>query len=88
MRVAFHTLGCKVNQYETEAIREQFARAGHEIIGEDGSADVYIINTCTVTNLADRKSRQFIRKAKKNNRDAVIAVTGCYAQTNRKERSW
>lgn len=82
MRVAFHTLGCKVNQYETEAIREQFARAGHEIIGEDGSADVYIINTCTVTNLADRKSRQFIRKAKKNNRDAVIAVTGCYAQTN------
>lgn len=82
MRVAFHTLGCKVNQYETEAIREQFARAGHEIIGEDGSADVYIINTCTVTNLADRKSRQFIRKARKNNRDAVIAVTGCYAQTN------
>lgn len=82
MRVAFHTLGCKVNQYETEAIREQFARAGHEIIGEDGSVDVYIINTCTVTNLADRKSRQFIRKAKKNNRDAVIAVTGCYAQTN------
>ena len=82
MRVAFHTLGCKVNQYETEAIREQFVRAGHEIIGEDGSADVYIINTCTVTNLADRKSRQFIRKAKKNNRDAVIAVTGCYAQTN------
>ena len=73
MKVAFHTLGCKVNQYETEAIREQFARAGHEIIGEDGSADVYIINTCTVTNLADRKSRQFIRKAKKNNRDAVIA---------------
>ena len=63
MRVAFHTLGCKVNQYETEAIREQFARAGHEIIGEDGSADVYIINTCTVTNLADRKSTTQIGRA-------------------------
>ena len=80
MKVAFHTLGCKVNQYETEAIRQQFIRAGHEIVGEDDFADVYIINTCTVTNLADRKSRQFIRKSKKVNPNGVIGVTGCYAQ--------
>lgn len=80
MKVAFHTLGCKVNQYETEAIRQQFIRAGHEIVGEDDFADVYIINTCTVTNLADRKSRQFIRKSKKVNPNGVIGVIGCYAQ--------
>ena len=80
MRVAFHTLGCKVNHYETEAIKEAFVSRGAEIVGEDEPADVYIINTCTVTNIADRKSRQFIRRAKKTNPDAVIVVTGCYAQ--------
>ena len=80
MKVAFHTLGCKVNQYETEAMREQFAAAGFEPVDEKAFADVYIINTCTVTNLADRKSRQYIRRMKKKNPDAIIAVTGCYAQ--------
>ena len=80
MRVAFHTLGCKVNQYETEAMKEQFKAAGASIVGEDEAADVYIINTCTVTNLADRKSRQYIRRMKKKCPDAVVAVTGCYAQ--------
>lgn len=60
MKAAFHTLGCKVNQYETEAMKEQFRKAGYEITGEEDPADVYIINTCTVTNLADRKSRQYI----------------------------
>ena len=80
MRVAFHTLGCKVNQYETEAMKEQFKAAGASIVGEDEAADVYIINTCTVTNLADRKSRQYIRKMKKKCPEAVVAVTGCYAQ--------
>jgi len=80
MKVAFHTLGCKVNHYETEAIKEAFVSRGAEIAGEDEYADVYIINTCTVTNIADRKSRQFIRRAKRLNPDAVIAVTGCYAQ--------
>ena len=80
MRVAFHTLGCKVNQYETEAMKEQFKAAGAGIVGEDEAADVYIINTCTVTNLADRKSRQYIRRMKKKCPDAVVAVTGCYAQ--------
>ena len=80
MRVAFHTLGCKVNQYETEAMKEQFKAAGASIVGEDEAADVYIINTCTVTNLADRKSRQYIRRRKKKCPDAGVAVTGCYAQ--------
>ncbi len=80
MKIAFHTLGCKVNQYETEAMKEQFAAAGHGIVGEEDWADVYIINTCTVTNLADRKSRQYIRRMKKQNPDAIVAVTGCYAQ--------
>ncbi|MDD5922719.1 MAG: tRNA (N(6)-L-threonylcarbamoyladenosine(37)-C(2))-methylthiotransferase MtaB [Eubacteriales bacterium] len=86
-RAAFHTLGCKVNQYETEALIEQFRRAGFEIVGEDQTADAYIINTCTVTNLADRKSRQFIRRARKKNSEAVIAVTGCYAQVKPEEIS-
>ena len=65
LRVAFHTLGCKVNQYETEAMKEQFKAAGASIVGEEEAADVYVINTCTVTNLADRKSRQYIRRMKK-----------------------
>lgn len=80
MKVAFHTLGCKVNHYETEAIKEAFVSRGAEIVGEEDPADVYIINTCTVTNIADRKSRQFIRRAKKANPNAAIVVTGCYAQ--------
>ena len=80
MKVAFHTLGCKVNHYETEAIKEAFVSRGAEIVNEEDFADVYVINTCTVTNIADRKSRQFIRRAKKVNPDALVAVTGCYAQ--------
>lgn len=80
MKIAFHTLGCKVNHYETEAIKEAFVSRGAEIVGEEEFADVYIINTCTVTNIADRKSRQFIRRAKRVNPDALVAVTGCYAQ--------
>lgn len=87
MRIAFHTLGCKVNQYETEAMKEQFSAAGHEIVGEEDFADAYVINTCTVTNLADRKSRQYIRKMKRVNPDSVVAVTGCYAQVSPDEVS-
>ena len=83
MKAAFYTLGCKVNQYETESMREQFRRAGFDVVSEDEAADVYVVNTCTVTNMADRKSRQFIRKAHKLNPDAVIAVTGCYAQMDK-----
>ena len=82
MKVSFYTLGCKVNQYETQMLRERFADAGYETVGEDDPADIYIINTCTVTNLSDRKSRQRIRRVKKMNGDAVIVVTGCYAQTD------
>ncbi len=84
-KAAFHTLGCKVNQYETEAMKEQFASRGYEIVGEEDKADVYVINTCTVTNLADRKSRQYIRRMKKQCPEAVIAVTGCYAQVKPEE---
>lgn len=80
-KVAFHTLGCKVNQYETEAMTELFTERGYACVDFDDMADVYIINTCTVTNMSDRKSRQIIRRAKKTNENAIIAVTGCYAQT-------
>lgn len=80
--VAFHTLGCKVNQYETEAMEELFEDKGYSIVKSEDLADIYVINTCTVTNLSDRKSRQFIRKAKKINEDSVIAVVGCYSQVS------
>ena len=79
-KVAFYTLGCKVNQYETEAMIEAFENAGYEIVEYDGYSDIYIINTCTVTNMGDRKSRQIIRRAMDHNPDAVIAVVGCYSQ--------
>jgi threonylcarbamoyladenosine tRNA methylthiotransferase MtaB len=80
--VAFHTLGCKVNHYETEAIWQLFKNNGYERVDFDKSADVYVINTCTVTNTGDKKSRQVIRRAVRKNPDAVICVTGCYAQTS------
>ncbi len=80
-KVSLYTLGCKVNQYETEAIAELFAQSGYEICDFGEKADVYVINTCSVTNMSDRKSRQIIRRAVKANPNAVIAVTGCYAQT-------
>ena len=80
--VAFHTLGCKVNQYETEAMEELFEKSGYSIVNDEEIADIYVINTCTVTNLSDRKSRQFIRKSKKINKDSIIAVVGCYSQVS------
>ena len=80
-RAAFYTLGCKVNQYETEAMTELFKNAGYEICPYEEFADVYIINTCSVTGMSDRKSRQIIRRAKKQNPDSIVAVCGCYAQT-------
>ena len=79
-KVAFYTLGCKVNQYESEAMEEIFQKSGYKIVGNNQIADIYVINTCTVTNLSDRKSRQFIRRAKRANKDAIIAVVGCYSQ--------
>lgn len=83
--VAFHTLGCKVNQYETEAMEELFQNSGYLIVSDNELADIYVINTCTVTNLSDRKSRQFIRKSKKINESAIIAVVGCYSQVSPNE---
>ncbi len=81
-KVAFYTLGCKVNQYETEAMEEIFEKNDYVIVNSDEIADIYVINTCTVTNLSDRKSRQFISRAKKLNKDAIIAVVGCYSQVS------
>ena len=80
MKVAFYTLGCKVNQYETEAMEEMFRKRGYEVVSFEKKADIYIINTCTVTNLGDRKSRQFIRRAKKLNKNSIVAAVGCYSQ--------
>ena len=84
-KAASFALGCKVNQYESEAIAELFAEKGYEIVGIDEEADVYVINTCTVTNFGDKKSRQLIRKVKRQNENAIVAVVGCYAQTAPKE---
>ncbi|MBP3256245.1 MAG: tRNA (N(6)-L-threonylcarbamoyladenosine(37)-C(2))-methylthiotransferase MtaB [Clostridia bacterium] len=78
--VAFYTLGCKVNQYETNAMTEQFIKKGYSIKEFEDKADIYIINTCTVTNMADRKSRQMLRRVKEINESALIVATGCYAQ--------
>lgn len=80
--VAFYTLGCKVNFYDTEAIWQLFKNAGYEQVDFEHTADVYLINTCTVTNTGDKKSRQIIRRAVRRNPNAIIAVTGCYAQTS------
>ena len=80
-KVALHNLGCKVNSYETEAMSQLLANAGYEIVSFSEKADVYIVNTCSVTNMADRKSRQMLHKAKKMNEDAIVVATGCYVQT-------
>ena len=80
--VAFYTLGCKVNFYDTEAIWQLFKNEGYEQVDFEQTADVYVINTCTVTNTGDKKSRQIIRRAIRRNPEAIVAVTGCYAQTS------
>lgn len=79
-KVAMVTLGCRVNQYETEAMTEKFIDAGYELVNFEQYADVYVINTCTVTNMGDKKSRQMIHRAKRKNSHAIIAVVGCYSQ--------
>jgi len=80
MNVAFYTLGCKVNQYETEAMKNLFKKNGHKIVEETEKADIFIINSCTVTSASDRKTRQTIRKFKKKNTDSIVVLTGCYSQ--------
>ena len=82
MKIAFYTLGCKVNQYETQALEQLFAARGHELVPFEAPADAYIINTCTVTAVSDKKSRQVIRRTRKAAPDAIIAVCGCYPQTH------
>jgi len=85
-RVAFYTLGCKVNQYETNAMTQKFQEAGYEIVELNNEiADIYIVNTCTVTNMSDRKSRQVLRRLKDKNQDAVVVAVGCYVQVAKQE---
>ena len=85
MRIAIYTLGCKVNQYETQAMEQELVRRGHEIVPFDGAADAYIVNTCSVTAVSDKKSRQMIRRCRKLNERAVVAACGCYVQTHSDE---
>lgn len=87
MKVAFYTLGCKVNIYETENVEKEFKNRGYEIVSFDEVADVYVINTCSVTNTSDQKSRKIIRSCKKKNQDAIIIAMGCYTQIKYEEAS-
>ena len=84
-KVAFHTLGCKVNSVETEQLIEAFLQKDYEIVPFEEIADIYVVNTCTVTHVSDRKSRAVIRRAIKRNPDAIVAAVGCLAQTNSKQ---
>ena len=85
MKVAIYTLGCKVNQYETQAMEQELTERGHTLVDFEDTADAYIINTCSVTAVSDKKSRQMIRRAKKRNPQAVVAACGCYVQTHTAE---
>ena len=84
-KVAFITLGCKVNQYETNAMTQQFIEKGYEVVDHTQKADIYIVNTCTVTNMSDRKSRQMLRRVKELNKEAIVVACGCYAQVAKEE---
>ncbi|MGL5983304.1 MAG: tRNA (N(6)-L-threonylcarbamoyladenosine(37)-C(2))-methylthiotransferase MtaB, partial [Cetobacterium sp.] len=84
-KVAFYTLGCKVNQYESESLKNQLVKIGYEEEQFENKADIYIVNSCTVTSVADKKTRNVLRRAKKMNPNSIVIVTGCYAQTNSKE---
>ena len=84
-KVAFITLGCKVNQYETNAMAQEFIEKGYEVVEHTEVADIYVINTCTVTNMSDRKSRQMLRRVKELNKEAIIVACGCYVQVAKEE---
>ena len=84
-KAALHNLGCKVNAYELEAMQQMLEKAGYDIVPFEPGADIYVINTCTVTNIADRKSRQMLHKAKKMNPEAIVVAVGCYAQVRGEE---
>ena len=85
MKVAFYTLGCKVNQYETNAMKQKFIDSGYEVVEFEEKSDIYVVNTCTVTNMADRKSRQILRRAKQRNKNSLLVVVGCYVQVGKEE---
>ena len=87
-KAALHNLGCKVNAYETEAMQEMLEKAGYEIVPFKEGADLYVINTCTVTNIADRKSRQMLHRARKMNPDAVVVAAGCMSRRRKKRFRW
>ena len=84
-KVAFITLGCKVNQYETNAMAQAFLQKKYEIVEATQKADIYIVNTCTVTNMSDRKSRQMLRKVKELNPKSIVVACGCYVQVAKEE---
>ena len=85
MKVAFLTLGCKVNQYETNGMIQNFKNKNYEIVNFEDVADIYVVNTCTVTNMSDRKSRQVLRQAKKKNQNSIVVACGCYVQVAKEE---
>ena len=85
MKVAFYTLGCKVNQYESNALKTEFLEHGHEVVDFSDYADIYIINTCTVTAMGDKKSRQIIRRAKQINPNSIVCAIGCYIQVAKED---
>ena len=84
-RVAFITLGCKVNQYESNAMAQKLIEDGFEVVEINQKPDIAIVNTCTVTNMSDRKSRQMLRKVKEENKDAIVIAVGCYAQVAKRK---
>ena len=84
-KIAFITLGCKVNQYETNAMAQKFMKEGYKLVEHTQKADIYVVNTCTVTNVSDRKSRQMLRKVKEQNKNAIVIAVGCYAQVAKPE---
>ena len=84
-KVAFITLGCKVNQYETNAMSQEFIEKGYEVVEHHEKADIYVINTCTVTNMSDRKSRQMLRRVKELNPNSIVIACGCYVQVAKDE---
>ena len=85
MKVKFLTLGCKTNQYESNSMEQKFINAGFEITDDLKKADIYVVNTCSVTNVAERKSRQMLRRAKEQNKNAIVVACGCYAQVAKEE---
>ena len=84
-KIAFITLGCKVNQYETNSMTQKFLQKGYEIVEATKQADIYVVNTCTVTNMSDRKSRQMLRRVKEQNQEAIVVACGCYVQVAKEE---